>query len=239
MTKHYAPPWPCPSCARGVLKMVPNSLVSKERARSRSERDDEKWDPDWIEYIFTAWLKCSSCGEEVVASGDGGVEPGYDQEEGMTWEDYFAPRLLCSTPDMFFIPPKCPGEVSKKLRAAFTVFWSDQGAAATRIRVALELLLNHLGVKKRRKDRSGKLVDLSLHARIEEFARRDAKVGGQLMALKWLGNTGSHEGRVTKEDLLDAFEIMEHALAELIERRSEKVAELAKRLTQRHREKRK
>ena len=83
------------------------------------------------------------------------------------------------------------------------------------------------------------LIDLNLHARIEEFAKRDAVIGAQLMALKWLGNTGSHEGSVTKDDLLGAFEIMEHALVELIDRRSEKVAALAKQLAHRHRKKRK
>lgn len=157
----------------------------------------------------------------------------------MTWDEYFAPRLVVPMPDMFTIPKRCPDEVRDKLRSAFTVFWIDQAAAATRVRVALERLLNHLGVKRRRKDKSGKLVDLTLHARIEDFAKRDALIGAQLMALKWLGNTGSHEGPVEKDDLLDAFEIMEHCLAELIERRSAKVAELAKKLTHRHRKKRK
>jgi hypothetical protein len=238
LTKQYAPAWPCPSCRRGTLKIVPNSLVQKETSGSQRAHGHENWDPDWVEYTFTAWLKCSGCGEDVVASGVGGIEPGYDQE-GMTWDDYFTPRLLVPTPDVFVIPKKCPDEVCQKLRGAFTVFWVDQAAAATRVRVALEQLLNHLGVKRRRKDQNGKLVDLTLHGRIEEFAKRDAVIGAQLMALKWLGNTGSHEGRVTKDDLLDAFEIMEHALVELIDRRSEKVVELAKQLAHRHRKKRK
>lgn len=218
--------------------MVPDSLVEKETARSRRGHGHEDWDPDWVEYTFTAWLKCGACGENVVASGVGGIEPGYDHE-GTTWEDYFSPRLLLPTPDILTIPKKCPDEVCQKLRAAFAVFWLDPGAAATRVRVALEILLSYLGVKKRRKAKSGKFVDLSLHARIEEFAKRDPVIGAQLMALKWLGNTGSHEGKVTKDDLLDAFEIIEHALVELIDRRSAKVAELAKGLALRHGKKRK
>lgn len=54
------------------------------------------------------------------------------------------------------------------------------------------------------------------------------------MALKWLGNAGSHDRTVSKSDLLDAFEILEHALAEIIDRRSAKVAELAKKLAKKH-----
>jgi hypothetical protein len=37
------------------------------------------------------------------------------------------------------------------------------------------------------------------------------------MALKWLGNTGTHTSAVTRDDLLDAFEILDHALVELID----------------------
>ena len=238
LTKHQAPAWPCPSCVKGALKLVPNSLAKKEAVSSRRAHGHEEWDPDWVEYRFTAWLKCGVCEEDVVVAGLGGIEPGYDSE-GMTWEDYFAPRLLIPMPDIFAMPKKCPEGVREKLRAAFTVFWIDQPASASRVRVALERLLNHLGIKRRRKDKQGKFVDLTLHARIEEFAKRDPVIGAQLMALKWLGNSGSHEGSITKDDLLDAFEIMEHALVELIDRRSEKVAELAKQLAHRHRKKRK
>jgi hypothetical protein len=59
-------------------------------------------------------------------------------------------------------------------------------------------------------------------------------LGSQLMALKWLGNTASHEGGVSRDDLLDAFEILEHNLRELIEHRSARVAELARKLTKKH-----
>jgi len=56
----------------------------------------------------------------------------------------------------------------------------------------------------------------------------------QLMALKWLGNSGSHSGEVSRDDLLDAFEILEHALAELLEQKSERIAALAKKMTAKH-----
>jgi hypothetical protein len=54
------------------------------------------------------------------------------------------------------------------------------------------------------------------------------------MALKWLGNTGAHEGSISDADLLDAFEIFEHALAEIVDKRSANLAALAKKLTKKH-----
>ncbi len=229
LTAHSCPAWPCPSCRKGSLQIVPKSLVEKETLESKRCRSDDDWDPEWITYSFTAWLECNHCKKEVAVSGTGGVEPGYG-EDGMSWGDYFAARILWPMPDIFRIPPKCPEEVSDKLREGFQLFWLDAAAAATRVRVALERLMDHLGVKKIGED--GK--EMTLHKRIEEFAKNDVVTGNQLMALKWLGNTGGHEGTVKLDDLLDAFEIMEHALAEVIDKRSAKVAELAKRLIERH-----
>lgn len=54
------------------------------------------------------------------------------------------------------------------------------------------------------------------------------------MALKWIGNTGSHGSYMSTNDLLDSFEIMEHALAEIIGGHSARVAAIAKKLTKKH-----
>jgi hypothetical protein len=142
-------------------------------------------------------------------------------------------------PDIFEIPKKCPPEVKTELSAGFTLFWSDQAAAAGRIRVALERLMDHLGIPMRRKEKNGKFSELSLHHRIELFEKGEPAIGSQLMALKWLGNTGSHQGKLVRDDLLDAFEILEHALTELIDQRTAKVAALAKKLMKKHAPRRK
>jgi hypothetical protein len=117
-----------------------------------------------------------------------------------------------------------------QVKASFRLSWADHAAAADKARIALECLMDHLGVPKRKKDKNGKFDDLSLHHRIEIFQKGSSSIGSQLMALKWLGNTGSREAQVNRDDLLDAFEILEHALSELIDKRSEKVAQLAKNL---------
>lgn len=83
-------------------------------------------------------------------------------------------------------------------------------------------------------DRSKPLSNPKLHNVIESFAENNPTLGAQLMALKWLGNTASHEGSVNRTELLDAFEILEYSLSELIERRSERIALLANKLTAKH-----
>src|SRR5690606_11802036 len=131
-------------------------------------------------------------------------------------------------PNIIDLPKTSPKEITTELEAAFGLYWSNPAACAVRIRVALESLMNHLGVPKRTKAKHGRFNSLTLHSRIDNFASKDATIGPQLMALKWLGNTGSHDSTVSKSDLLDAFEILEYVLGELLDKRSEYVAALAK-----------
>ena len=55
-----------------------------------------------------------------------------------------------------------------------------------RIRVALERLMDHLGVQRRKKGSKGKFYDLSLHQRIEIYANATPELRDQLLAIKWL-----------------------------------------------------
>jgi hypothetical protein len=240
LSEHHSPAWPCPVCTKGTLALVPKSLIFKETVQSKREHDEDYWSRDLVNYVFTAWLKCGHpyCGQEVSVSGIGGVEQWQvldeDSEPEIMHSNYFVPRFLSPMPNIFDLPKKCPDEVKIHLRAGFKLFFSDQSAAANRIRVALENLLDHLNVPRRRKNQNSKFSNLSLHERIEIFIREEPSLGGQLMALKWLGNTASHEADVSRDDLLDAFEILEHILDELIGQRSARVAELARKLTKKH-----
>ena len=234
LTKSHCPPWPCPNCNKGTFNLSPDSFVFKETARSANQHGHEAWDPDWITYNFSCWVKCgnTTCGNDAVLTGTGGVWPIWDPEDGgsESWEDRFSPLFCSQMPDMIVLPEKCPKEVIESLRASFALFWSDQAGAAGRLRVAIERLLDHLGVPAKNPDGT----EIRLHNRIENFTNGNSEIGGQLMALKWLGNTGSHTGELNKEELMDAYEVLEHALGELIDRRTQKVAELTKRLLQKH-----
>ena len=237
LTEQSSPPWPCKSCGKGTFTLVPGSLIHKETVWSRRARKSDDWGPDWITYAFTAWVKCNNpaCGDEAAVAGEGSVDQCYDQEGGTDYFDCFSPHFCTPMPDIFDLPKKCPIEVASEVRAAFKLFWSDPSASANRVRVALEALMNHLRIQKRRKNTKGKFYKLVLHDRIEVLRVTEPEIGAQLMALKLLGNTGSHDGKVKRNDVLDAFEIIEHALFELIEHRSRRLAALAQALAEKHR----
>lgn len=220
--------------------MVSGSLTQQETADSESARNHEAWDPDWIKYAFTAWAQCqhSKCKQQFAIAGTGGVGPEQDEEGHVDWQDFFDPSYCFPAPRMIAIPDKCPDDVCIELDAAFALYWSHPAASAGRMRVALELLLTHQGVPRRKRIGGGKSKELWLHARLELFAKSNPSTAAQLMALKSLGNSASHEGSISKADILDAFEVLEHALAEIIEQRSKRVAVLAKKLTRKHSKKR-
>lgn len=78
--------------------------------------------------------------------------------------------------------------------------------------------MNERNIQRKAKIKSGKnkgkFRSLSLHERIEKFGTTEADAATQLMAIKWLGNTGSHISlnELKRDDLLDAFEHFEFAL---------------------------
>jgi len=75
---------------------------------------------------------------------------------------------------------------------------------------------------------------LWLDDRINLLSETNKDIATNLKGIKLLGNAGSHDSRVDSEDLLDALEILEHALNELIDRPSERMAMLAQDLTDKY-----
>jgi len=223
------------------LALVEDSLVFKQTRESiRAEEHPQDWDPGLVDYAFTAWAACGICGQEVSLSGNGGLIPNYEEVEDHphggyeSFLDGFFLKHSYPALELFPIPEKCPESVAKEVISAFELYWIYRPACAGRLRVALEALMDHLNIQKEIPTNKGGMRELSLHQRIEAYRVIEPILGGNLLALKWLGNTGSHSSVVSKRDILDAFEVFEDALAEIIDKRSEKMAQLAERLRKRH-----
>lgn len=228
------PPWTCPTCKAGTLRMRQGSLIYCETRESLKSRSEESWGPEYVAFTFTAWLDCSydMCKEKIAVTGTGGIEPEFIAEDS-SWDfvPNFYPKWFEPPLRMIETPARCPVIVSCALNDAFALYWSQPEACAGRIRVALEELLNHLGIPVSKVDKS---KQLGLHQRIDLFSAQNALVGAQLMALKWLGNTGAHGNGVTQSDIIDGLELLEHCLVEVLEKRSSKMVALAKKLTDKH-----
>ena len=229
LSKNYVPSWHCPVCAGGYLKQKPDSLHFWETSDSRKSHEHEAWDPEWIVYRFSALLVCNNerCQEPVAVTGLGKVDLVQTSDDGDSdYIEFFYPAHVSPAPAFIVISNDYPEEVIAELNHSFVASWSDFSSAGNHIRAAVERLLDHLKEPKTRLGQAGKRERLSLHTRIVGLARRDKDLSDSLLAVKWLGNAGSHTNELTQVDIFDALDILDVILDDLFVRHRARVKKL-------------
>ena len=226
---------PCPACKKGsVSPASPDSINIQETHESKSYRDHPGWEPDWINGYFSGVLTCerSTCKEFVHVIGEFKVvdkiyeaDDPYDLERGPNEYDnsmkvkFFEPPLLLIDGNS-----NAPDQVCSLVNSASVVLWSDPASAANRVRSAVEELLNRQHVRKTFQDRKGKTRRHTAHQRIELLKAKGqpkyCNAADLLMAVKWIGNDGSHGSAVSVSDVLDGVELMNEALDLIYETRT-------------------
>ncbi|WP_435602899.1 DUF4145 domain-containing protein [Streptomyces sp. bgisy130] len=214
------PDLPCPACLAGTLAPKDSDAMITEQSwlsRQMYERPDA--DPDCISGYFHGSLECRlpSCGEIVVVAGEYQVEAGAGPHEyqgefyGNSYKvQCFVPALSLIREDHAF-----PQRVNDLIVAASAVLWMDPSSAANRVRAAIEELLTLQGVPKSHISKSRKRIRYTAHKRIELYKERNprfAEAADLLMAVKWIGNDGSHGGELGIGEVLDGVELLNHAL---------------------------
>lgn len=206
------PDWNCPSCGRGRFALVPDTLAIKETGPSAALHNEEGWDPDWIEQRFSAFLECTNrqCKEIAVVSGTASVDHyPIDHNEYVT-DKVLKVEYVCPAPIPIALSESTPEAMREAIHQASTLIWSNPQAAANHIRQAVENMMDDLGIAST--NIAGKRINL--HWRIAEFKKEDEESGTFLEAIKWLGNSGSHVGGLSRDDVFDAFNILEHVIEE-------------------------
>lgn len=213
------PDWQCPTCGKGHLKVGKDVFLNQETGPSRSNHDVEGFDPEWIENRFAGLLRCdfANCGELVAIYGNGLIREQYDYdafgEPTQEYLDFYKPLGLTPAPLPIRPPLDTPELVQVSLREAAALIWQSAEGAANQIRQAVEHLMDDQGMAQAVPPKF-----ISLDNRIKEFHQKDAKNAELLMAVKWLGNSGSHVGGLTREDVLDAFDLIELVLVNLYDK---------------------
>lgn len=232
------PLWPCPLCEDGTLVFVTQSFTKEETSESRDASANEAWEPHWSQGRFAGRFVCArtECADPVVVCGDTRVVEQFDPDEEPVYKTMFHPVFIHPAPPLFRVPPTCTEEIRDELKRAWALYWSDSASCANRVRTCVELVLTHLKIPRFGKSQKKRRFMLSLHSRIELFRQRNAELAQALMAVKWLGNAGSHEGGASgmdREDVLDGLELLEHVLVEVFEQRSKRLARIGKQIVKR------
>jgi hypothetical protein len=231
ITSRGAPNWACPRCGGGHYRLVPDSLFRSWTADTQEASSELAFEASWVEQRFVAALKCDNkkCGEIAVVAGTGRVDEFPDEHlTEMLYEDVFYPKYFSPSPSLISIPANCPFEVVTELRYAFVVAWSDYASAGNRIRAAVERLMDALRIQKQTVNGRGKRHAITLHERITKTKGRYTAAHDALLAIKWLGNAGSHTDSLTRDDVFDALDIFESVLSDLYSKHPSAIRRLVK-----------
>ena len=207
------PPWRCPSCESGRLKLEGDFAVHNDAATQKS-LGEEWFEPEYSRYVFTGILCCENCCEKVVVSGVGTTEEDYG-EDGREYYTLLTPKFF--QPSLRIIEPSIskdvPADVIVYLEKAFQIFWCDADSCVNRLRTVVEYLLDGLGI-----DRNNpKGNRLSLGARLDLLTEpKHIEVKEALTSLRHMGNDGSHGSiGIERNELLLAFAVVKYCLEKL------------------------
>ena len=253
------PALPCPYCEQGVLhididtlvkKAVPEAYkeissrhyqdpddISEKRIESRLSRINTKSDgwnmllslgvllletqEDSIHFEqCTSFLTCEHCQTSVTATGLLKVHTSAGKEKVRRLEkikfDNFTPAI-----PMMYLSQEVPSKIRIELLDSFKHFHFDPTSAAAKLRRAIETFCHDL-----------ELEGKGLHQQISSMSKVYPEEAKYLMALKLLGNEGSHVERhsddkeVEEIDILQGYCLFEYVL-ELYDRKARFKATMA------------
>lgn len=212
---------PCARCQKKKLEIVKDSLKFGQ-TRGSVDLWNEYGGVPFSTYRFTCLLKCRQCNEIIIVAGyreeHEDVDVDYPEEpaELVTYVT-LKPKFIEPAPQLFSINKKCPDDVRKALEDAFSLYWFDLNACVSRLRTAVEFLLDSVGIEGIRTKEDGTKVPIELGKRIEELKKSNEPFAKFLEAVKWLGNVSTHRLGLKVDDVNKALRIISFALVQLYE----------------------
>lgn len=212
-SKSHKPKIVCPTCNEGHLQIWSDSYKSRKSAKTQKDEDKPNFHIFEAVSVSAGIFHCDNrtCGEYVACCGELIMDAESD-DDGYT-------RHIPTFVPLYFHPPLSiiqntsvyPNNIQKSLKDSFSLFFADLESCANKIRIVLEILLNNERVN-RTAIVKHKRVWLSLHRRILLYESTNPEIARKLLAIKWIGNAGSHSGSIRKDDILDAYIILENVL---------------------------
>lgn len=229
------PPFYCPSCGRSLV-LDPKRSISGEYGRSAVLWEVGAIAPQDRSGPFALFLRCTStdCRSEVLMCGEESTECFPDYNSGRNrYENFYDPRFFIPTLSLFPVSKSTPDSVKTHLESSFSLFWNDPSAACNSIRKAIEALMDHSRIRRSKITPKRKMTRLSLHQRIEEWGAKSPEqleLSRLLLAIKWLGNSGSHMQRLEKRDSIEAYKLAEYVFSEVFDKRTQSLHKSARKL---------
>lgn len=232
--KKSPPEWICPTCNKGILAGKKGSFTEQETIKSLKNREDSNWEPEWVSSVYSCQFLCTNplCAETVFNVGVGRVESDYISDGGEYGEIYtevFEPKFFIPHLNIFRIPHNTPDDIKLSINKSFELFFVNPSSSANHLRMAIEQLLDFFKVK-RFGVKKGRKYIMTLHRRIELLPKKILEFKDLMLAIKLLGNDGSHPKGVNKDDVMDACDLIESILEDIFDNKKERTKKLAKKI---------
>lgn len=227
----------CPKCQSGELEII---NYSEFMTRSGKEYYELNY-PHGIEHNFIGVLKCkeSDCLHLINTAGmvDKYIEHTGHDDNGEYFEyhfDNYRPNYFHPNLRYFKIHKEIPKEIVNEIDLAFHHYFFDLKASANKIRTTIELILDDVKAAKFRYNstKTKKIVFKGLHDRILHFKNKNKFISTLMLANKYIGNQGSHIGKVNNDDILNAFDNLEEILNNLYVKSKNKIFKKAEAIIQ-------
>lgn len=224
--------WNCPNCDTGILIIDAGQFHFEETKLSKDTHAEIFWAPDFTIYLFHGTLRCNNCNDIVTIAGKGTIDhiQNYDAQSNEYFEehkDIFTPLHFYPPLKLISIPKNCPKNITNEINISFGLYWYDLSSCANKIRVSLEMLMDKFKIRKTY-NQGKKRKKLNLHKRIEKFKETKPDIAEYLLAIKWIGNTGSHISNLEKTDLLKTYQLLEHSLNRLFDSTDKKLQKITR-----------
>lgn len=221
--------WPCPTCCNDFMTADPEKIFIHPSSVEKTFPYENRIQEGKKEFVikpgpkqfFSVNLVCDACFEPAVIYGliseemDIVAKETEDREE---FENLFNVEGISLSLLPINVIIGTPPPVLFFIQCAAKHMFGDIPACANYLRKAAEAIMEERGIK-----------GANLHQKIEWFKQQQQEEGELLMAVKWIGNDGSHlNEKLTKIDIIEAFEALEEVLNGLYNTRREQRLHKAK-----------
>ena len=227
----------CPHCGSIPLAPILNSLIKQRSPKSKVAYETAKLNAeegfeheadidftnDWGR--FSLWFDCENCQKQTFCAGNykGALAHPFEEPygEGDLYYYEYTPTFMEPGLTIIHVPEATPETVRKELLSSFSLFFFDKSACAHKLRRAIERLMDEEGVAS--VDASGKWINLE--ARISSYLNGDRRVKKEkvkLLAVKWIGNEGTHS-EADENSVLEAYEFFEDFLELIYENNAQRI----------------
>ncbi|MBY5594131.1 DUF4145 domain-containing protein [Rhizobium leguminosarum] len=218
------PKFLCPRCEAGRLISNDGNLKFVETGFSLNEHSHLAWEPEWITERFACFLVCDrpSCGEVVAVSGDTSHfhHEEYDEDLGEEVQYHgrrYSPTAMHPAPHIIKVSKKLDAVCRGDLEASFALLWVDPAACANRLRTFIEHLLDQFKIERIGINKKDEEYTLNLVQRIDKLEKLKPGHDKTIKALKRVGDYGTHQGKAKFDTLLKCYELLEAALADIVD----------------------